>query len=191
MPLTEVQLIGAGGLGRELASVLEQTKELRVSGFWDDAYPAIQTVGRWKVLGNTTDLQHSNSGVPLLIALGNPEIRRKLYLQLESAGQRNWFSFVHPQALIVDPARVNLGPGTIILPFAFLSTDIVLGENVLVHTGSSLHHDTRVGSHSVLMPGSRITGGAELGPCCYLASNVALTKATRYPDGSRILQSEV
>lgn len=179
-------ILGAGGLARDLAAFIHHSGLAEVAGFWDDHLEPGTHVGPAEVLGTLDDLMEVKGEKNLLIAVANTGIRKRWFEQFSEMDHFRFPNFIHPTALLADPARITLGKGVVILPHAVLSTDIQIGHNVLLHVACSLHHDAQVGSHSVLMPGSRITGGAILGENSFLSPGVCLKDQDHFPDFSRI-----
>jgi hypothetical protein len=131
-----------------------------IVGFVDDALNPGTLINGIPVLGNLQWLKtQQNASVALCI--GNPEIRKKILLQLSDYAL-NWPNIIHPGAILYDAQRIQLGKGIFIGQGSILTTDIQIGDHSFIHLGCSLHHDTRIGQNCVLMPGVRITGGAKL-----------------------------
>jgi hypothetical protein len=173
-------LVGGGGLSRDMAAIINATETHEVAGYWDDKIPEEKIAGCLRYCGTTDDLLHSTQPVSVLIAIGNPQVRRDLYEKI------TWPIFIHPLAFLADKERISIGEGTVIFPGAVLTADIRVGENSLVHVGASLHHDTLLGAHCVIMPGARITGGAALGAGSFLGAGICLAEKRRYPEKTSI-----
>ena len=165
-------IVGAGGLGKEIACVVDDLPDYELIGFYDDGLPLGQTIlGKYHVLGSTQDLIESQDERAVAIAFGNPATRKKVWTKLQENTQLNFPVLIHPQALVMNKERIALGKGTVIFPFSILTTDIVLGDNCLVHTRASVHHDVRVGSHSVIMPGARLVMSEQFDEATFVESN--------------------
>lgn len=177
----KIAIIGAGGLGRDLRSLLLGSGPYEFAGFWDD-----NTGSHPEVKGNIQALKDQVAQQHVLIAVGNPQIRKKLYEELSKLNHLSFPTIVHEQAFLGDKSTIQLGEGTVVFPGAVLTTDIKIGENVIIHAGCSLHHDTRIGAHSVIMPGVRISGGAQLGDESFVGSGICLPDQRTYSEKTTI-----
>ena len=165
-------IIGAGGLGKEIACLINDLTDYELIGFYDDGLSVGQTIlGKHPVLGSTQDLIDAQEEFAVAIALGNPSTRKKVWEKLQVNPNLSFPVLIHPQALLMNKERISLGQGTVIFPFSILTTDIVLGDNCLVHTSASVHHDVTVGSHSVIMPGARLVMSEQFDEATFVESN--------------------
>jgi hypothetical protein len=165
-------IVGAGGLGKEIACLVEGIAEFEVAGFCDDGIPTGQLVlDKYPVLGTTLDLMNNENEHPVVIAFGNPKTRKKVWELLASNEKLSFPVLIHPQALLMNKERITLGRGVVVFPFSILTTDIVLGDNCLVHTRASVHHDVNVGAHSVIMPGARLVMSEQFDEATFVESN--------------------
>ena len=167
-----IVIVGAGGLGKEIACLINDLPEFELVGFYDDGLPVGQTIlGKYPVLGSTIDLIGNQAEIAVAIAFGNPSTRKNVWENLRVNKSLNFPILIHPQALLMNKERIALGQGTVIFPFSILTTDIVLGDNCLVHTRASVHHDVSVGSHSVIMPGARLVMSEQFDEATFVESN--------------------
>jgi UDP-3-O-[3-hydroxymyristoyl] glucosamine N-acyltransferase len=128
-------------------------------------------LGKYEVLGNMQSLQEIQSKVSVVIAFGNPKMRKKCWDALQENANIHFPNIIHSTAVIMNAERIQLGKGVIIFPLAVLTTDLSIGDNVVVHTGASVHHDVSVGNHSVIMPGARLVMSEQLSEASFIESN--------------------
>ena len=167
-----IVIVGAGGLGKEIACLINDLSEFELVGFYDDGLPVGQTIlGKHPVLGSTQDLIDTQEEFAVAIAFGNPSTRKKVWEKLQVNPNLSFPILIHPQALLMNKERIALGKGTVIFPFSILTTDIELGDNCLVHTRASVHHDVNVGAHSVIMPGARLVMSEQFDEATFVESN--------------------
>lgn len=153
--MIQVAILGAGGLAREIMACFRD--EVSFEEVWDDALVCGDSFRGVKVGGKVEDIPEGHS-LPFVLAVGDPTIRKRLYDQLK--GKKAMLeTIIHPQALVFDKERIQVGEGCIVMPKAYLTTDIHLEDNILLHIGAGVHHDVHIKSHSVLMPGSCISCG--------------------------------
>lgn len=183
-------IIGAGGLGREFAAVLKNSafSNFSLKGFVDDTLPRGTLVDSLPVLGNLDWLLRQNENYGLLLAIGNPNVRKQLLEKLQN-GSFHYPTLLHPNVSIHDPETVKIGQGCYIADGCVLTTAITIEDFCILNTSCSLQHDTYIESNSVLMPGVRITGGARIGTGTYVATNCAISSACMIPAFSILKES--
>jgi sugar O-acyltransferase (sialic acid O-acetyltransferase NeuD family) len=189
-------IFGAGGLGRELKSWIQRDERYDLIGFFDDHVAARTAVGDVKVLGGLNDInKFAASDLHLVIAVGNPQTRAKLILDLNGIPGITFPVLIHPAALIDDPTSIRFGKGTVITAGCALTTDITLGDHVLVNLNSTIGHDCVIGEGSCIMPGVNVSGKVTIGKhvlvgtgSCVL-NNVTIGDNTKIGAGAVVTQS--
>jgi acetyltransferase-like isoleucine patch superfamily enzyme len=165
-------IVGAGGLGKEIACLVSDMTDFYVKGFYDDGLAHGECVlGKYEVLGNIQSLMEIQTDVSVVIAFGNPKMRKKCWDTLQENANIHFPNIIHPTALIMNAERIQWGKGVIVFPHAVLTTDLSIGNNVVVHTGASVHHDVSVGNHSVIMPGARLVMSEQFSEISFIESN--------------------
>jgi sugar O-acyltransferase (sialic acid O-acetyltransferase NeuD family) len=154
--LKDLIIVGAGGLGREIAWLVQRINAVHPSynllGFVDDA-DITETIKGYKVLGNRTWLKSLNPKPMVVCAIGNPFVRSQIVNDLSD------FKF----ATLIDPSVVKsdliqIGEGSIICANCILTTNITIGKHVIINLNCTVGHDTILDNFSSLMPGVIIAG---------------------------------
>lgn len=171
-------LVGGGGLAKEI--IYSFINEEKFDGVWDDNLLVGSFFCGIIVKGKLEDIIGSENDT-YYIAIGNAKIREKIYnnLVLKSVKFGN---LIHSTATIIDKDSIKIGLGSIVMPFVYLTTNITIYNNCLLHIYSGIHHDATIGAHSVIMPGAKITCGATMGKCTILKSNTAISEHKVYND---------
>lgn len=99
-------------------------------------------------------------------------MRRNIINELKGFENLNFITFIHPNASLYDRESIRIGKGCFIGEYSILTTDINIEDHCFINSHVSLHHDTIIRENCVLMPGVRITGGAEIGRNSSLGPNV-------------------
>lgn len=176
--MKDIVIFGTGGMAREVHQVVEDLVA--------DGAP-------WNFLGWLTDAEDEHGtevhGVPVLggrawlkdhpgtfahVGVGSAVGRRKIVLDLEARGQRDWATLVHPRTWVGN--RVEIGPGTIVCAGSNLTTDLSIGNHVIVNLNCTITHDSRLADFVTAAPGVSISG------------NVLVGEGTDLGTGSTILQ---
>ncbi len=181
-PPRPIVLVGAGGLGREIALLITQLNaagagwDLR--GFYDDRAPAAPTVGGLPYLGTVADLAASPTPLAVAIAVGSSAGRAAVAGRLASA-QLSFPALVHPEVALRPAQRVALGAGCLVQRGCLLTCDITLGRFVLLNLGCTVGHDAVLEDFCSLMPHANVGGGAHLETGAYLGTNATVIHLVR------------
>ncbi len=178
-------IYGAGGLGREVLSMVLAIPEFEPVGFIDDTLKMGTSVRGLKVLGGFDALSSMDSSWKLILAIGSPQekmqiVRRTLKHTLSFA------TLVHPNALLQDPNSIRLGTGTIIQAGCILTSDIELGNHVLLNLNCTVGHDTKIGDATSVMPGVNLAGRVSLGQAVLVGSGANIINEVSIGDFSRV-----
>ena len=165
-------IIGAGGVGREIAAVLKKhpLPGYDLAGFIDDGLSEGTIIKGYPVLGGIQWVLDNATDLAVILAFGNPQLRKKIVQKLQVVSLV-YPTLIHPNVSIHDEESVVIGQGCYIADGCILTTDIIVGDYCFLNTSCTLQHDSKVGTYSVLMPGVRITGGATIGSSVYIAPN--------------------
>ncbi len=181
-PPQPIVIVGAGGLGREIALLIVQLHDAGAGwdlrGFYDDRAPAAPTVGGLPYLGTVADLNATAVPLAVAVAVGNSASRAAVVARLTSA-QLSFPVLVHPQVALRPAQRVALGAGCLIQRGCLLTCDITLGRFVLLNLGCTVGHDAVLEEFCSLMPHANVGGGAHLGAGVYLGTNATVIHQIR------------
>jgi len=177
-------IVGAGGLGREVAVLVHQLNEAaptpiwELQGFYDDVAPAAPTVAGLPYLGKAADLNKTEQPLYVAVAVGSSTSRQALLARLTSPLLR-FPVLVHPAVALAGYQRIALGEGCIIQQGCVLTTDITLGRFVLLNLGCTIGHDAVLADFCSLMPHANVGGGAYLEAGVYLGTNATVIQNIR------------
>ncbi len=182
-------IYGAGGLGKEVAALIFEINRVSptwdLRGFFDDAWPEKDECYDLPVHGNLEELLNFDEDIALVVAIGNPLVKRELILRL-AARDIVFPSIIHPNVVIYDRGRVHIGDGTVIGAGVTLTTDIKIGHHVLINLHSTIGHDCKLGDFSALMPGVNLAGGVILEKAVFIGSGANLVNSVHIGEEARI-----
>ena len=180
-------IIGAGGHGHALAEAA--AGDFAVIGFLDDAFPTLNQVSGFPVLGKLADFSDFNHLIDcVIIAFGNNALRQRLALELKKTGVR-LASVIHPKAIISPSA--SIGEGVAVMAGAVVGSASYLGDGVIVNCNAVVDHDCRVGSFAHLGIGALMAGGATLGALAWMKAGSILSVGTKIADEVVLQPGEV
>ncbi|GAA5163836.1 acetyltransferase [Viridibacterium curvum] len=184
--MMDLVIVGAGGHGREVLQLVRDINAVKptwnLSGFVDDAWTAPRELAGVPVLGKPDWLQGRSCAVT--VAIGSPAVRRKVVQRLMAAGVRDFATLVHPEARI--GARVTIGAGSMIAVAAVVTTDVRLGQHVLVNTAAVISHDCEVADWGTLAPRATLCGAARLAEGAEVCAGATVLQGIEVGPWSRV-----
>jgi len=152
-------IIGAGGNGRVISDMAEQSGDWSMIAFLDDSVDAHDYP--WGIVGSCSDFaEHAAIFTHAVVAFGDNTLRSKW---LERIAQTS----LQMPTIIADSAQVSprakLGPGTVVMPQAAVNIGSDIGTGCIINTGASVDHDCRLGSCVHMAPGAHVGGHVTIG----------------------------
>lgn len=163
----KLYIFGAGGSGREVAWLAEQSwsSEVEVEFLVDiPDYPRQPVNGH--AIRLITEITLNNS-TRFVVAIGDPSARCRI-ATLCAATTLQETTVVHPRAEISD--SVELGPGTVICAGVILTTNIRVGRHVHINIGCTVSHDAVIGDFATLSPGVHVSGHVHIGQGAFVGT---------------------
>ena len=176
--LKPLVIIGAGGLGREVAwlvgDINRQKREWDLIGFVDDGVQG-KTPEGYPVLG-TLDYFFALPSYPwVVVAIADSAVRKAITQRLHSNGI-NIANLIHPSVSMSD--YVQIEPGTIICSGAVVTTNVSLGQASIINPNCFIGHDTVLEDFVSLMPAAKLAGEVKVGEGCYFGLNSCVINRT-------------
>ena len=187
--VTDVAIVGAGGFAREALWVFEESNaeshRWNVLGYVDnDSELQDAEICGVPVLGNDDWIkEHLPHSVKLLSAIGSPRARKAVASKMSGWGFR-FCSVVHPSARM--SRFVEIGEGTIVTAGNIITTQIRLGNHVLMNLDCTVGHDSVINDYCVVSPGAHISGNVTLGEGVELGTGACVIPGKRIGDWSII-----
>jgi sugar O-acyltransferase (sialic acid O-acetyltransferase NeuD family) len=192
MPLSPLVIVGAGGMGREVAWLVQDINSVsptwNLLGFVDES-PELQdrTVVGYPVLGGrawlkqysavadnnvSATLDNCESDIRVVIAIGTSATRRKLVMHdLEPLNLR-YATLIHPSVRMATsgPMAARIGAGSIVCANSVLSVNVRVGDHVVVSIACNVSHDAIVEDFATLLPSVTVSGFSTLGSCTIIGT---------------------
>jgi sugar O-acyltransferase (sialic acid O-acetyltransferase NeuD family) len=178
--LTRLVIIGAGGHGREILDVIEAINAVKpvyeVIGFLDDDEGANEPLSRRSAarLGPTSLIDSLDA--VYVVAVGNPTARAEIDRRC-MLNKRQSPVLIHPDATV--GSDVHLGPGSVVMAGARITTNVVAGRHLHVNVNATISHDARFGDYVTISPGCHISGNVQLGDGVTLGTSCAIIQGIR------------
>lgn len=176
--IKEAYIIGAGGFGREVATILS-AKNMSFEGFIDD--DTTKPNVKFDIESFNKQGAHESN---LLAAIGSSSVRKAVIQKLSA--DCNFLSITHPQAILQDEASVKIGKGSIICAGSIFTCDISLGDFTIINLNCTIGHDVNMGNYCSLMPSVNISGNVILGDGVFIGSGATVLQGINVGEGAII-----
>ena len=165
-------IVGAGGLGRETAALVEAINAVSpgawaVVGFADDgaalrgaAVQGLPVRGGVDWLARQRDLHY-------VLAVGASRVRRQIGERLAETSL-SAATLIHPSVDVHSTNRI--GPGAIVCRGVMLTVSVTLGRHVILNLNTTVGHDVRLGDYATAHPGVHLSGAARVGTAAELGT---------------------
>lgn len=185
--MKKLLIVGAGGFGREVACWAAAASDAgagyRPAGFLDDDPGALKGApSGLPLLGSISGFVPTDETV-LIIAVGRPDVRRRLHEGLALLGAR-FVNVIHPTALIAWDAEI--GTGVVLAPYSVVSSRARLADGVALNFHAVVQHDAEVGAWSQINSHADVGGSAVLGAEVLVATHGLVPARARVPAHSVI-----
>lgn len=162
-----------GEHGKVVLEAALDNEKYNVLGYLDDN--KIDNILEQKILGNINDyLNYVNQNIKFHIAIGNNQIRRKLFLKI---GKNKLVTIIHKTASISKFSDIGLG--NFIGAMVVINQGVKLGNNCIVNTGSIVEHGTEIGDNSHISYRSLIGSNCVLSEGTYIEMGETVKRNTR------------
>jgi sugar O-acyltransferase (sialic acid O-acetyltransferase NeuD family) len=177
----------AGGFGKEIYDVALRDNEKNRK--WDNIFFIDDDSKSFKdnsvcYLGKVYSLEtvktiFSLNNVEIVIASGEPAIRRKIYENTKILGFK-FANVIDPSAIISSTAK--LGEGVIITSNCIIASSAVIGNNVAINVKSIVGHDIKISNNVVLSSMVNIGGSCKIGESTYLGMGCLIKEGLKIGD---------
>jgi sugar O-acyltransferase (sialic acid O-acetyltransferase NeuD family) len=181
---SEIIIIGAGGLAREIVSWQNISGEKRnIIGCMDDFYDSsVENTSVLNVIGKI-DFNSFSENQDAICAIADCDRKQSLFEEAKLS-RIKFIQYVHNTCLIGE--RTNVGEGLVLLPYGIISCDAEIGDLVFINNGSQIGHDVKIGNFTSIMANVDIGGGAKIGNNVFIGSNAVVLPGVIIPDNTRI-----
>lgn len=119
--------------------------------------------------------------IGLIIPFGQPEIRRRLYLNLKHFDNVFFPNIIHP-SVVYDAAAGSMGIGNILGPGVTIASEFTIGDFNYVSINAALGHDINIGNFNSINPSATTAGNVKIGNQCYIGMSSAIIQEIKIAD---------
>ncbi|ELC8443063.1 acetyltransferase [Clostridium perfringens] len=195
--MKDLIIIGAGGVGRETAWIVEQINKINPTynllGFLDDNKDIWGSyINGYKVLGGINYTEDNECNFEVVVAIANYEIKKNIVSRLKDKNIR-YSTIIHPSLNI--HSSVEIGEGTIIYEGVIISPNVKIGNHVIISPKSGIGHDSVIKDYVSVLWNVSISGndlieeGVLLGSASTIIQNKIIGKASIIGAGAVIINN--
>lgn len=176
-------IYGSGGLGRGIYDWIirnDGSSKWEEIFFIDDIEEEGKFYGVRRMRFESIESEFDKNNCEILIALGEPSNREKLYQKIKCAGYKI-ATFIDDKAIVSKTATI--GEGSIICAFSFIDSQAVIGNNCLIDQGGLIGHDVKIGQSTVISTHSVIGGFTNIGCQSFFGLNAVVKDRVLIGDG--------
>jgi sugar O-acyltransferase (sialic acid O-acetyltransferase NeuD family) len=173
-------LFGAGGFGRPVMPILQQTARERHGDaadvvFIEDA-PASAQVNGVPIISTDAFLAAPRATTFFNVALTDPHARMAVCERFLSEGFKP-VSIISRHAIVMGPA--DIGAGAIICGFCTITTNIRIGQFFHANIYSYVEHDAVIGDYVTFAPRVNCNGNITIKDLAYIGAAAAIRQGDR------------
>ncbi|MDD1476221.1 NeuD/PglB/VioB family sugar acetyltransferase [Arthrobacter sp. H16F315] len=184
--MTELLVIGASGLAREVLSCVRETGQFDVVGVLDDDDAKVGSALDGAPILGPVSYALRYPAARVVVCIGAGRARERVVARLAGLGvpAYRFATVVDPSVRV--PSCCEVGPGSILLGNVTLTAAILVGSHVVLMPGVTLTHDDVVEDFATLAAGVCLGGGVRIGRAAYLGMNSSVREGTTVGSGSVI-----
>ena len=190
--MKDIVIIGAGGIGREVAWIIEEINEVNpmwnIVGFVDDNSEMWgKELNGYKVLGEIEVLDKLEAKPYVVVAIANCDVKKNIVARLE--GKYKFATVIYPTVKVSK--YIEIGEGSIIYPGVILTVNTKIGNHVIISGNCGIGHDTVIGNYSSVLWGSSFSGYDVLGEGCFIGVGCNIAQGIYIAEDSRVASGSV
>ncbi|WP_416403099.1 acetyltransferase [Arthrobacter sp. LFS091] len=172
--MTELLLIAASGLAREVLAMVRSSGPFDVIGILDDDEDKLgRVVDGAHVLGPIKDALLFPHAL-LLVCIGSGAGRESVVMRLRSLGlaENRYATAIDPTVNV--PEGCVIGAGSILLAHVSMTASVTIGSHVVAMPGVTFTHDDIIGDFATFASGVSLGGNVSIGRAAYIGMNASV-----------------
>ena len=187
MKLKDIFIIGSGGVGREVAWIIEEINKkeptFNIVGFIDDnKYIHGKYINDYRILGDIELLKSKYKGSRVVIGITNFKNKKRI---VEYLGDDFIFeNIIHPGVEI--NRNIDIGNGVIIYPGVIMTTNIFIGNHVIISPKCGIGHNSVIKDYASLLWNVNVSGYVVIGKGALVGSGATIIQNGKIGNGATI-----
>jgi sugar O-acyltransferase (sialic acid O-acetyltransferase NeuD family) len=181
-------IIGASNFGREMESWLQlipsASRDWEINGFlhyFEGKSPLGDYPTDLKIVGDWRNYPLTKNDY-CIIAVADCSWKERIYDHLK--GKTRFLTFIAPDVSIGKFNRI--GEGSLVCPGSIITTNVTLGNCVILNIGSQIGHDCIVGDFSSIMPSVDLGGNVTVGSKVFIGTNATILPNMTIGNGATV-----
>lgn len=185
--MKNIVIVGAGGVGRETSLIIQQINKLELKwnliGFIDDDIKSWgKVINGYSVIGGINSLEALPSDTYIIIAIANYEVKKRIVNKINN--KFKFATIVHPSVWIHD--YMILGEGTIVYEGVILTTNIKIGNHVIISPKCGVGHDSIIKDYVSLLWNVNVSGNDIIEEGVMMGSGSTIIQGKKIGKGSKV-----
>lgn len=164
--MIETYIIGSGGMAQEVAQLIDDINDhsnidiYKLVGFIDKGILGTKIYNNYRIVGDDEFIMNIDYNINVIIAIGNPLIRRRVYERFKLNEHIYFPIIIHPN--VNTKGIKSIGEGSIIQRNSTITTNITIGKCVFIGVGCIISHDDVIDDFCSIMPNVAIAGNVHV-----------------------------
>ena len=185
--MKNIVIVGAGVVGRETSLIIQQINELESTwnliGFIDDDVNSWgNVINGYPVIGGMDSLEKLSLDTYVVVAIANYKVKKRIVNKINN--RFKFATIVHPRVWLHD--YMTLGEGTIIYEGAILTTNIKVGNHVIISPKCGIGHDSIIKDYVSLLWNVNVSGNDIIEEGVMMGSASTVIQGKRIGKGSTV-----
>lgn len=192
--MKKIVLIGAGGFGREVASIIEVLNSIKPTyellGFLDDGsqYKEGMIINGYPWLGKRDWILDHKDEVVCTCTVGSPHTKGVIQNELTQKGVS--FETIIAYGGYIGP-HTEIGKGCVFYGGVTISVNCKIGDGVLMNQMVNIGHDVVIGDYTTIMPTTGISGNCTIGKEVNIGGHAFIIPKRKIGDGATIAAGSI
>jgi len=128
--------------------------------FVDDVTPGLTELNTGKGVFRVVKDWAFDRDYQFVVGVGSPSVKETMVNKALQKGLTPAATVVHPRALVQN---AQIGVGGIVTPGCVVTTDVTIGDYVILNLNTTVGHDAVIGDFCTINPGVAVSGNTTLG----------------------------
>lgn len=169
-------VIGAKGFAKEILHVLNKIPNCGELVFYDDltANTNMLFMDKFPVLKNQEEAKayFQKTDNRFVIGVGNPQLRSMFAAKMEALG--GIFTTILSPSADIGIYNNRIDAGVVIMDRVLIETDNLIEKGCLIHAGTFISHDVKIGAFSEISPFVNLLGNVQIGQACAIGTSAVI-----------------
>ena len=167
--MTKVAIIGCGGHTRSSINLLLNYTNSQDISIYDNSFREgkKEIINSIPLIGSIDDIDPDQD---VFLSIGDNNLRKMYFLQYKNQIISN--TFFHNDS--IQEENVTLGVANQVFAFAYINSDVIIGDDNIINTGVIIEHESSIGNHSHISIGVKICRRVTIGDLCLIGAGVVI-----------------